>query len=528
MASIADPPSTRSAQKPLRRQLRGPRLSPAKLQQRLRTSRRQQAQRARAARRLIDRNHHRLPAPVHAVFEPLAPALTRPTYHRFVLLALAAILTVGGRTVANLLRLLGALAPGHSSSYHRLLSHRRWPSRRLARRYIAAVLARFAPHGPVALAGDDTGTEHPGAQVYGKGCHRDPVRSTHGFTAYRWGHKWVVLALLVGFRFCRRRWALPLMVALNRPAEKQKQKQKESSPKPKPQRAHKTPVELLGQMLRILMRWFPDRTFACAADGNYAAHELAELAAAHPRRLTFVSQFDDNANLFEPPPPYAGQGRPRVKGKELPKPAQVVRETPKPAVLTVAWYGGERRRVEVVTGSGWWYQSGRPLIQVRGVFVRDRTGTHRDEYFFTTDVMMSPQAVIETYTGRWSIETTFQEARSYLGLETTRGWSRNTVLRAEPSLFALYTVVAWLDAELPARYRLVRGLDWLGKSDVTFSDAITAVRRWLWVEGIFAPTGHREIFELGFCKQAVAPDKMGKRSAFSASYAPAQLVPRGI
>src|SRR3954454_11925165 len=193
MASIADRPRTRSAQKPLRRQLRGPRLTPEALQQRLRTSRRQQAQRARAARRRIDRDHHRLPAPVHAVFEPLAPALTRPTYHRLVLLALAAILTVGGRTVANLLRLLGALAPGHASSYHRLLSHRRWPARRLARRYIAAVLARFAPRGPVALAGDDTVTEHPGAKVYGKGCHRDPVRSTKSFTAYRWGHKWVVL-----------------------------------------------------------------------------------------------------------------------------------------------------------------------------------------------------------------------------------------------------------------------------------------------------------------------------------------------
>src|SRR3954449_1045457 len=221
MASIADRPCTRSAQKPLRRQLRGPRFSPAKLRQQLRAARRRQAQRARAARRRIDRNHHRLPAPVHAVFEPLAPALTRPTYHRFVLLALAAILTVGGRTVANLLRYLGALAPGHPSSYHRLLSHRRWPSRRLARRYIAAVLARFAPRGPVALAGDDTVTEHPGAKVYGKGCHRDPVRSSHGFTAYRWGHKWVVLALLVRFRFCRRPWALPLMVALYRPAEKE-------------------------------------------------------------------------------------------------------------------------------------------------------------------------------------------------------------------------------------------------------------------------------------------------------------------
>ncbi len=329
------------------------------------------------------------------------------------MLALAAILTVGGRTIANLLRCLGALAPGHPSSYHRALSHRRWSARRLARRYIAAVLARFVPAGPVELVGDDTVTEHPGPQVYGKGCHRDPVRSTHSFTAFRWGHKWVVLAVLVRFPFCRRRWALPLMVALYRPEDK--------GIDGVTKRAHKTPVDLLAQMLRILIRWFPDRTFVCSADGNYAAHELAELAAANPRRLTFVSKFYPNANLFEPPPPYSGNGRPPVKGKELPEPAQVVRDTPEPSVLTVAWYGGERRRVEVVTGSGFWYRSGRPLVPVRWVFVRDRTGTHRDEYFFTTDVTMSPRAVIETYTGRWNIETTFQEARSYLGLETTRG-----------------------------------------------------------------------------------------------------------
>jgi hypothetical protein len=456
-------------------------------QEQRRADRRRVAQKARAARRRIDRNHHRLPEPVHTVFEPLAPALTRPTYHRLVLLALAAILTTGGRTIANLLRTLGALAPGHSSSYHRALSHRRWPSRRLARRYIAAVLARFAPRGPVELAGDDTVTEHPGATVYGKGCHRDPVRSTHSFTAYRWGHKWVVLALLVRFPFCRRRWALPLMVALYRPEQK--------GIDGVSRRAHKTPVDLLGQMLRILVRWFPDRSFVCSADGNYAAHELAEVAAAHPRRLTFVSKFYADANLFEPPPPYSGHGRPRVKGRELPKPVQVVHDTPKRPALTVAWYGGERRRVEVVTGVGRWYKGGRPLIAVRWAFVRDRTGTHRDEYFFTTDMTMSPRAVIETYTGRWNIETTFQEARSYLGLETTRGRVRNTVLRAEPCLLALYTLVVWLYAELPVRYRRMRAVAWWRKSDVTFSDAITAVRRYLWVEGVFSLSGHREAFE---------------------------------
>jgi hypothetical protein len=406
------------------------------------------------------------------------------------LLALAAILTTGGRTIAGLLRTLDALAPGHPSSYHRALSHRRWPTRRLARRYIAAVLHRFAPRGPVELAGDDTVTEHPGDKVYGKGCHRDPVRSTHSFTAYRWGHKWVVLALLAPVPFARRRWALPLMGALYRPEEK--------GVDGVTKRAHKTPVDLLGQMLRILIRWFPEQRFVCCADGNYAAHELAEVAAAAPGRLTLVSKFYPDANLFEPPPPVRGKRpahRPRKKGKELPKPARAAQGTPKPPVLDVAWYGGGRRRVEVVSGVGRWYKSGRPLVPVRWVFVRDRTGTHRDEYFFTTDVTMVPKAVIETYTGRWNIETTFQEARSYLGLETTRGRVRNTVLRAEPCLLTLYALVVWLYLELPARYRRVRAVDWSGKADVTFSDAITAVRRYLWVEGVFSISGHREAFE---------------------------------
>jgi hypothetical protein len=495
MASINDRPRQRSTSIPRRNAdgaadrhgARPSRLSRRRKRRLSREQRRQSARKAGLSRRQLKRLCGQLPRPVHAVFEPLAPALTRPTHRRLVLLALAAILTVGGRTIANLLRTLGALAPGHPSSYHRALSHRRWPTRRLARRYIAAVLNRFAPRGTIELAGDDTVTEHPGDKVYGKGCHRDPVRSTRSFTAYRWGHKWVVLALLVRFPFCRRRWALPLMVALYRPEAK--------GIDGVSRRAHKTPVDLLGQMLRILIRWPPDRRFVCCADGNYAAHELAEVAAADPKRLTFVSKFYPDANLFEPPPPYSGDGRPRVKGKELPKPAQVVHDTPRRPVLSVAWYGGERRRVEVVTGVGRWYKGGRPLIPVRWVFVRDRTGTHRDEYFFTTDVTMSPRAVIETYTGRWNIETTFQEARSYLGLETTRGRVRNTVLRAEPSLLALYTLVVRLYAELPVRYRQVRAVAWWGKVDVTFSDAITAVRRYLWVEGVFSLSGHREAFE---------------------------------
>ena len=134
------------------------------------------------------------------------------------------------------------------------------------------------------------------------------------------------------------------------------------------------------------------------------------------------------------------------------------------------------------------------MVAVLWVWVPDGTGTHRDEYFFTTDVRWSAAQVIETYTGRWNLETTFQEMRSHLGLETTRGWSEQTVLRVAPCLFGLYTVVAALYVQLPARRRVVGLLAWVGKEDVTFSDALTAVRRWLWVEWVFAIPGHRTAF----------------------------------
>jgi len=459
------------------------RLSQKQLEEQLRTRRRQDAK-THAARRRLDQIHEQIPKKVRAVFDPLEQAFSPPTYRRFVLLALAAILTVGGRTITNLVRVLGILAPGHPSSYHRVFSRDRWSFWSVARRYVAAVLARFVPRGPILLAGDDTVTEHPGPHVYGKGRHRDPVRSTHSYTAFRWGHKWVVLALLVPVPWATRRWALPLLIALYRPKDENQ----------KCGKRHKTPPKLLGQMIRVLMRWFPDRPFVVTADGGYATHDLAELAVRSPRKLTLVSLFYPDANLVEPPPAYSGVGRPRVKGNDLPSPAEVVTATKRKEVLKVGWYGGGRREVEVVTGTGLWYKSGRPLVGLRWVFVHDLTGTHRDGYFFTTDVTMSVRSLIETYTGRWNIETTFEEVRSYLHLQTTRGWSRNTVLRVAPCLFGLYTIVVWLYADLPGRLSRVGNVNWLGKRDVTFSDAITAVRRWLWLEWVLAVLGHHEAF----------------------------------
>ena len=128
------------------------------------------------------------------------PAFTRPTARRFAVLLVAAILTSGRRTADNLAT-LGRLAPGHRSDYQRVFCRAPWSGLQLGCAPAGFILGRLAPEGTVVLVGDDTLDGHPGREVYGKARHRDPVRSSHAYTAWRWGHRWVVLAVLVRLPF---------------------------------------------------------------------------------------------------------------------------------------------------------------------------------------------------------------------------------------------------------------------------------------------------------------------------------------
>jgi hypothetical protein len=101
------------------------------------------------------------------------PVFSTPTYHRFLILVLAALLTTGRRTVTHLRRTVQSQGHGHGSSDPRVWPQRRWSTWALARAVITDLLDYVVPPGPGLLAGEDTVTEPPGPQVFGKGRHRD-------------------------------------------------------------------------------------------------------------------------------------------------------------------------------------------------------------------------------------------------------------------------------------------------------------------------------------------------------------------
>ena len=56
-------------------------------------------------------------------------------------------------------------------------------------------------------------------------------------------------------------------------------------------------------------------------------------------------------------------------------------------------------------------------------------------------------------------------------------------------------MVALLYAELPVGTTAEGAVSYRGKAEVTFSDAISAVRRRLWLEGVLESHGQTEVFE---------------------------------
>ena len=431
-----------------------------------------------------------LPSAAEPLIVSLSVAFTEPTFNRIVPLVVGAILTPGRHTVTALLRTMRGLATGHWSDYHRVFSRAVWSPWALGRTLAAAILALIPPDQPVLVPMDDTTVQHRGKKVYGKGCHRDAVRSTHSLVVWRWGHKWVVLAIAVKFPFARCRWALPVLAALYRPEELNRQEG----------RRHKTPAHLARQLAAALIHWFPARKFIFLGDGGFASHDWASFAHRHRKHATLVARFHADACLYELPPtvkPNAKkkQGRPRVKGDKLPTPGERAAHAPRQRA-SVGWYGGSSRRVELVHGNGQWYRAGEGLVPVRWVYTHDIQGTHRDDYLYTTEPTLDPAQIVTWFTGRWPIETTFQEVRAQLGLETTRQRTEKSVLRTGPCLLGLFSVIALIYAAHRQDHSpRPASTDWYAKSEPTFADAVATVRRLFWQKTIFQQTGHDAAFE---------------------------------
>ena len=120
--------------------------------------------------------------------------------------------------------------------------------------------------------------------------------------------------------------------------------------------------------------------------------------------------------------------------------------------------------------------------------MRDPTGEKEPQAFLCTDQAAEPTDILRWFVRRWRTETTFEEARRHLGMETQRQWSDLAILRTTPALLGLVSLVTlWAGRQLAAeRGPVVEHVRWYPKPLPTFSDALALIRRELWTAQVSA------------------------------------------
>src|SRR5687768_14710219 len=96
-----------------------------------------------------------LPKAAEPLISPFSVAFTSPTFQRFTLLIVGAILAVRHRTVTSILRTVRSIvADGHWSDYHRVLCCRAWSTWPLGRLLAAMILELIPADHPVIVPVD--------------------------------------------------------------------------------------------------------------------------------------------------------------------------------------------------------------------------------------------------------------------------------------------------------------------------------------------------------------------------------------
>ena len=335
---------------------------------------------------------------------------------------------------------------------------------------------------PVTLVFDETLERRWGKRIRLRGHYRDSLASSREKSVACSGLRWLVLAVVVRAPWTQRDWALPVLsVPAPSPAVSDRLGQR-----------HKTVAQRAQQVVRIIRRWLPAVQLTVTGDQAYSVLALGLTCRLCDIRLVAPLRLD--ARLFQPAPePVAKQvGRPRVIGARLPKLSEVLKASDTDwQVIRVRWYDQCWREIQIATGTSVWYRCGHAPLPLRWVLVRDPKGQLQPRAYFSTVLDDTPESILTTFIQRWTIEVTFEECRTHLGIETQRQWSDTAIARTTPVLLGLYSLVAlFAQALFPDGRVPVQTSAWYRKSQATFSDVLAAVRRHLWGGFDFPTSAH--------------------------------------
>ena len=385
-------------------------------------------------------------------------AMTEPTADSLRQL-IAGWLFAPRRTILGALRAVDPTK--HHSAYHRIFASATWSIDQVGLA-LFDLTTKIVPQQVYHLVGDDTLVPKFGLKIYGVGMHRDACNSSRGHTSFRWGHCWVVLCVLIpSRRDPLRKFAIPILMRLFL-NEKTNDKLR---------RKHRKKTELMLEMLQTLARHAGDKNLHFVGDSAYTGGRMLEQI---PDSVHVTGRIGTNARLREPgPPPTGKRGRPPRRGKRLPNPIEMLAAKGLRRVQ-LKLYQNTTYKVRITSVICRLYLA--PERGVKVVAIEHLTGGRGLEVFYSTDVSLSEEAILELYSHRWPVETTFQDTKGHLGLGQPQNRKQSAVRRTTPAMFYLYgLIILWHEYVRAQPVEFVR--TWSGKRFASFADMLATLRR---------------------------------------------------
>jgi hypothetical protein len=404
-----------------------------------------------------------------AIILSFSTVFTQPTSQIFINLITGWILCTCRRTITGIMPFAEPKSKRPHDAYHRMFPKSRWQPSGLWKLLAQLLIGMFYPSGTVWMDMDDTIFHRTGRKVNGAGWWRDAIHSTASHLVHCWGLNPVVLTLRVIPPWGGEPLGLPINMRLHR----------KNGP---------GLVKLAEQMLAEVKGWFPQRQFMTSADGFYAT--LAGRAATYTH---LISRMRRDAAIYELPGKKQKhqRGPNRKKGRRLPTPTQIASRVKSWQRVKTCERGRTKYRLVYARVVIWYKVSHLPVLLV---ISRDPAGKEKDDFFFTTDLKLTPAEVIGGFAGRWSIEDTFKNTKQSLGSEEPQTWKGQGPERAAVISLWLYSVVwAWY-IRYGYRKSSIRIMPWYAaKTHPSFQDALATLRKVLWRKRIIVMFGNHTV-----------------------------------
>ena len=340
--------------------------------------------------------------------------LSAPSWQNFTYLAYGWAIVSGRQTITAYLWGSGAAQVKHFSRYYAFLGKALYQHRYALWARVIRFGASLVPeHAIIAIRLDDAIMKKHGRHIQGAAHYRNGAGTARQEYRTLWGINlvWAIMRIPLPI-WPGHHLSLPIGLELYL---KEPLANKLKVP-------YRSRSALARRIVDHVAAELPTRAIRVATDGGYATQAfLRDL----PTNVDVVGRFLLTAKLYQPPPPrLKGQrGAPRKKGdvlgspKTLATPSSAWQPHPQEAGARIqSWVGiwhsvlpGRRLRVVVVWRP---HREGSTKPNSKKAFGRLKPL----EAFFSTDVSLSPHAILETYEDRWAMEIAIRDSHAYYGV----------------------------------------------------------------------------------------------------------------